>query len=228
MTTELTTHEKGQLEQVHRSKPTATPVVFSNDIEYMEDEKGRLNPVAAIKPVDLLRDETVTDIAAKVLTLNSTMKSEKEALFTMIYDFLELSANEYDTEYGGKKGNVGLPSYDGKYKVQIAVSDTIVFDERLQIAKNLIDECISEWSTGSAKEIMALINDAFQVDKEGKVSTYRVMGLKRHNFDHPKWLKAMQAIQDATQTASTKEYLRVYQRDEHGKYQQIPLDFSKV
>lgn len=75
---------------------------------------------------------------------------------------------------------------------------------------------------------MALINDAFQVDKEGKVSTYRVMGLKRHDFDHPKWLKAMQAIQDATQTASTKEYLRVYERNEDGKYQQIPLDFSKV
>lgn len=228
MTTELTTREKGPLEQAHRAKQTATPVTILNDTEYMTDDKGRLNPVAAIKPIDLLRDETVTDIAEKVLRLNSIMKSEKEALFTLIYDFIELSANEYDTEYGGKKGNVSLPSYDGKYKVQIAVSDTIVFDERLQIAKNLIDECIGEWSAGSAKEIMALVNDAFQVDKEGKVSTYRVMGLKRHDFDHPKWLKAMKAIQDAAQIASTKEYLRMYERDEHGKYVQISLDFSKV
>lgn len=210
------------------SKETATPVTILNDTEYMTDEKGRLNPVAAIEPVDLLRDETVTDIAAKVLRLNTLMKSEKEALFGLAYDFLELSANEYETVYGGKKGNVSLHSYDGKYKFQIAMQDKTVFDERLQIAKNLIDECIGEWSTGSAVEIKALVNDAFQVDKEGKVSTYRVMGLKRHNFDHPKWLKAMQAIQDATQVTSTKEYLRVYERDEHGKYQQIALDFSKV
>ena len=210
------------------SKETATPVTILNDTEYMTDEKGRLNPVAAIQPVDLLRDETVTDIAAKVLRLNALMKSEKEALFSLAYDFLELSANEYETVYGGKKGNVSLHSYDGKYKFQIAMQDKTVFDERLQIAKNLIDECIGEWSAGSATEIKALVNDAFQVDKEGKVSTYRVMGLKRHNFDHPKWLKAMQAIQDATQVTSTKEYMRVYQRDEHGKYVQIPLDFSKV
>ena len=210
------------------TKQTATPVTILNDIEYMTDEKGRLNPVAAIKPIDLLRDETVTDIAAKVLRLNGVMKAEKEALFDLAYDFLALSANEYETVYGGKKGNVSLQSYDGRYKFQIAMQDKTVFDERLQIAKNLIDECISEWSTGSAVEIKALVNDAFQVDKEGKVSTYRVMGLKRHNFDHPKWLKAMQAIQDATQVTSTKEYLRVYQRDEHGKYQQIPLDLSKV
>ena len=210
------------------TKQTATPVTILNDIEYMTDEKGRLNPVAAIKPIDLLRDETVTDIAAKVLRLNGVMKAEKEALFDLAYDFLALPANEYETVYGGKKGNVSLQSYDGRYKFQIAMQDKTVFDERLQIAKNLIDECISEWSTGSAVEIKALVNDAFQVDKEGKVSTYRVMGLKRHNFDHPKWLKAMQAIQDATQVTSTKEYLRVYQRDEHGKYVQIPLDFSKV
>lgn len=210
------------------TKLTATPVTILNDTEYMTDEQGRLNPVAAIKPVDLLRDETVTDIAAKALRLNATMKSVKEDLFSLAYDFLALSANEYETQYGGKKGNVSLQSYDGQYKFQIAMQDKTVFDERLQIAKNLIDECISEWSTGSAVEIKALVNDAFQVDKEGKVSTYRVMGLKRHNFDHPKWLKAMQAIQDATQVTSTKEYMRVYQRDEHGKYHQIALDFSKV
>ena len=228
MTTELTTREKGPLEQAHRATLTATPITTLNGINYMTDEKDRLNPVDAIKPIDLLRDETVTDIAAKFISLNSIMQSEKEALFTLIYDFLELSANEYDTKYGGKKGNVTLASYDGKYKIQIAVSDTIIFDERLQIAKNLIDECIGEWSAGSAKEIMALVNDAFQVDKEGKVSTYRVMGLKRHDFDHPKWLKAMKAIQDAAQIASTKEYLRMYERDEHGKYVQISLDFSKV
>lgn len=207
---------------------TSSPITTLNGTDYMSDEKGRLNPVAAIKPIDLLRDETVTGIAGKVLELNGLMNTVKDTLFTQIYDFLELSANEYETVYGGKKGNVSLPSYDGQYKVQIAMSDNLVFDERLQIAKNLIDECIGEWSTGSAKEIMALVNDAFQVDKEGKVSTYRVMGLKRHDFDHPKWLKAMQAIQDATQVASTKEYLRVYRRDEHGKYIQIPLDFSKV
>lgn len=207
---------------------TTSPVTTIDDKDYMTDDKGRLTPVDAIKPIDKLRDETVCLAASKVIALNSKMKAEKEALFTLIYDFLELSANEYDTQFGGKKGNVSLPSFDGKYKVQIAMSNNIVFDERLQVAKNLIDECISEWSTGSATEIMTLVNDAFQVDKEGKVSTYRVLGLRRHDFDHPKWQKAMAAIADAMQVTSTTEYIRMYERNEHGKYIQIPLDFSKV
>ncbi|ERL56171.1 DUF3164 family protein [Psychrobacter aquaticus] len=207
---------------------TTTPTCTLNGVDYMTDEKGHLIPVDSIKPIDKLRDETVINIANKALTLNSIMKTEKEALFSLIYDFLELSASEYKTQYGGKKGNVSLPSFDGAFKVQIAMQDNIVFDERLQIAKNLIHECIGEWSEGSDTKIMTLVNDAFQVDKEGKVSTYRVLGLRRHDFDDPKWLEAMQAIADATQITSTKEYIRIYKRDENGKYDQIPLDFSKV
>ena len=103
------------------------------------------------------------------------MIDTKTQLFSDLRDFLDLSASEYGTEYGGKKGNVSLFSYDGKLKVQIAIQDHIVFDERLQIAHNLIKECIHEWSEGSADEIMTLVNDAFQVDKEGKVSTPRVL-----------------------------------------------------
>lgn len=205
-----------------------SPKTTLNGIDYMTDEKGRLIPVDAIKPIDMLRDETVINIADMVRAISAMMAHKKDLMFELIYDFLELSAAEYGTEYGGKKGNVTLPSFDGKFKVQVSVSDTIVFDERLQIAKNLIDECIGDWSVGSDTKIMTLVNDAFQVDKEGKVSTYRVLGLRRHDFDDPKWLDEMQAISDAMQVTSSKEYIRVYERDEHDKYIQIPLDFSKV
>ena len=126
------------------SNQTTSPVSVIEGKGYMTDEKGRLIPVDAIKPIDLLRDETVINITDRVKALNGLMTQKKSALFELIHDFLELSASAYDTEYGGKKGNVSLLSFDGKYKVQIAISDTIVFDERLQIAKNLIDECIGE------------------------------------------------------------------------------------
>lgn len=204
---------------------TASPAVQDG---FMVNEKGYHVPTDKIKPIDLLRDEQVKKMIRAAKQLQEVMQHKKQALFTDFRDFLDLSAAEYDTEYGGKKGNVSLPSFDGKYKVKIAIQDHIVFDERLQVAQNLIHECISEWGASSAKEIMTLVNDAFQVDKEGKVSTHRVLGLRRHDFDHPKWLKAMAAIADASQTASTTEYIRMYERNDKGKYVQIPLDFSKV
>ncbi|PNK59938.1 DUF3164 family protein [Psychrobacter sp. FDAARGOS_221] len=195
---------------------------------YMLNEKGYHVPIDKIKPIDRLRDEQVKMMIKDAKHLRGVMQDIKASLFADFRDFLDLSAAEYDTEYGGKKGNVSLPSFDGKYKVQIAIQDHIVFDERLQIAQNLIHACIEEWGASSAKEIMTLVNDAFQVDKEGKVSTQRVLGLRRHNFEHPKWEKAMEAIADAMQVTSSTEYMRFYERDEHGKYHQISLDFSKV
>lgn len=195
---------------------------------YRLNDKGHLIPVDKIKEIDKLRDETVKKLVGQAISLQIQMRSIKEQLFAEFHNFVELSAQEYDTVIGGKKGNVTLMSFDGKYKVQIAIQDNLVFDERLQVAKALVDECLHEWTADSNDNIKAIINNAFQVDKEGKINTRRVLGLRSLNIDDDKWKKAMQAIADATQVISSKEYIRFYQRDEHGKYQAISLDFANI
>ena len=66
----------------------------------------------------------------------------KRAMFNDIRAFCDLSAEKYGISFGGSKGNLQLTSYDGKYRVLVAVNESISFDERLQVAKALIDECI--------------------------------------------------------------------------------------
>lgn len=73
-----------------------------------------------------------------------------------------------------------------------------------------------------------LINDAFSVDKEGKISTGKVLGLRRMDIKDPQWLKAMDAISDSIIVVDSKAYVRIYERDDNGKYQPISLDFSNV
>ena len=128
----------------------------------------------------------------------------------------------------GNEGNKTMSSYDGSMRINLAVSKVIYFDERLQVAKNLIDDCITRWARGSSSEIRALVNDAFQVDQQGIVSTARILGLRRLNIDDPQWKKAMDAISDSIQITGSKEYIRFYMRDEQGKYQQISLDFATL
>lgn len=195
---------------------------------YMVNAKGHLIPVDAVKEIDKIRDELVKKLVSVAKELNQTMRDTKEKLFGEFEDFIALSASEYDTKIGGEKGNTSLLSFDGKYKVQLAVSDNLVFDERLQVAKQLIDQCLHEWTADSNDNIKAIINNAFQVDKEGKINTRRVLGLRSLQIHDAQWLKAMDAISDATQVVSSKEYIRVYERDDEGKYQQISLDFSNV
>ena len=195
---------------------------------YMENAKGHLIPIDKVKPVDKLRDEVVKDMIAIAIDVRAQMRVAKNKLFDSFNDFVALSAQEYDVQMGGKKGNTTLLSYDGKYKVQLAVAENIVFDERLQVAKSLIDECLTDWTQDSNDNIKALINQAFQVDKEGNISTGRVLALRSLDINDAKWDRAMDAISDAIQVTDTKEYIRFYERDEQGAYHQISLDFSNV
>ncbi|MDO5650525.1 MAG: DUF3164 family protein [Moraxella sp.] len=195
---------------------------------YRLNDKGHLIPVDKIKEIDKLRDETVKKLVGQAVSLQIQMRSIKEQVFAEFHNFIELSAQEYDTQIGGKKGNVTLMSFDGKYKVQIAIQDNLVFDERLQVAKSLIDECLREWTADSNDNIKAIIDNAFAVDKEGKINIRRVLSLRSLNITDDKWQKAMTAISDATQVISSKEYMRFYERDERGKYQQISLDFANL
>ena len=193
---------------------------------YMVNSKGHLIPVDKVKPVDKLRDEEVRSMVRTAKVLNEDMRRVKNRLFASFNDFVALSAQEYEVTLGGKKGNTTLLSFDGRYKVQLAVSENIVFDERLQIAKNLIDECLTDWTQNASDNIKAIINQAFQVDKEGKISTHRVLSLRSLDINDDNWMRAMDAISDAIQVTDTKEYIRFYERDEKGAYHQIALDFS--
>ncbi|MGP4734351.1 MULTISPECIES: DUF3164 family protein [unclassified Psychrobacter] len=195
---------------------------------YMQNAKGHLIPVDKVKPVDKLRDEVVKDMIAIAIKQRAEMRIAKNKLFDTFNDFVALSAQEYKVTLGGKKGNTTLLSFDGKYKVQVAVSENIVFDERLQVAKKLIDECLTDWTQDSNDNIKVLINQAFQVDKEGNISTGRVLALRSLDINDDKWTSAMDAISDAIQVTDTKEYIRFYERDEQGAYHQISLDFSNV
>jgi hypothetical protein len=190
---------------------------------------GRLVPVSMVKEIDKLRDELVRKVVRRAEEASQALRLFKADAFSEIAAFCSLSAQEYDREMGGEKGNITLVSYDGKYKVCRAVAENLAFDERLQVAKELVDECITDWSGGSRPELLVLINDAFQVDRKGYVNTKRIMSLRKFNIDDPRWQKAMAAISDSLTVESSSVYLRVYERIEGtDKWQQLPLDLAGV
>jgi hypothetical protein len=140
-----------------------------------------------------------------------------------------LSLEQYGVKSGGKKGNITLTSYDGKYKLLRQMQDKITFGEQLMAAKSLIDECVHEWAANASDNIKALVNHAFQTDKEGKINTARVLSLRRLDIKDEKWQQAMQAIADSMQTASTKPYIRFYERNEATQeYVVISLDVAAI
>jgi hypothetical protein len=199
-----------------------------NKQEYMTDAQGRQVPVKMVKEIDKLRDQTVRHVADEAVKMKGVLVEFKSKIRDEIFSFVEKSAGEYGVKWGGKKGNVSLLSYDGQYKLIIAMNDNVTFDERLQVARELIGKCLDKWSKGVRAEIRLLVNDAFQVDKTGKISTARVLGLRRLDIQDADWQKAMTAITESVQITGTKQYLRVYERDASGEYQMIPLDVAAL
>lgn len=195
---------------------------------YWKNIKGNLVPDEMVKDIDKERDSLVRSFVEKAIEKQKEVRAFKTQVFDDIGAFIQLSAEKYDVQLGGRKGNVTLVSYDGEYKMMIAVQDRLTFDERIQAAKELIDECLLEWSADARPELRSIINDAFQVDKEGNLNTVRILSLRRVEIHDDRWMRAMQAISDSIQIVDSKDYVRFYKRDGNGNYQQISLDIARV
>lgn len=193
---------------------------------YKEDARGNLVPISKISERDLLCDEIVRDIVADARLQAEELRHFKMKAMGDVETFVALSSEKYGHEIGGIKGNVTLRSFDGKYKIQRTMADQLLFDERLMIAKNLIGNCIKRWEQGANDNLRAIVNQAFEVDREGKVNTARVLALRRLEIKDQEWQQAMQAISDSIEVADTKPYLRIYERQADGSYQRVSLDIA--
>jgi hypothetical protein len=196
---------------------------------FLKDAQNRLVPIDTIEPIDLERNDLVIGLVEKAKRIKKLLTEFKLESFGDIAALQEMSAEQYGIKMGGKKGNISLPSFDGRYKIQRSIADNVSFDERLQVAKELIDQCIHRWSDGVDSKVRALVEHAFQVDKEGKINTGRVLTLRRIKIDDEQWQQAMDAIADSIQVSGSTTYLRLYERvGETDQFESISLDLAKV
>lgn len=157
---------------------------------FLTNAQGHMVPTDKVKPADLLRDELVKKLIADAKCEQAGLQHFKTEATNQVNDFVDLIAAEHGVELGGKKGNISLLSYCGCMKVNIQVSEHITFDESLKAAKAIIDDLIQEWSDGANVNLKVVVMDAFEVDKEGKISVSRLLGLRRLAIEEAEWKKA--------------------------------------
>ncbi|OAG72916.1 sulfate transporter [Gluconobacter japonicus] len=197
--------------------------------DYMKDSAGRFVPRANVKPEDLLQDELVKKLFERARAIRELMRQFREDADSDIRAFLDLLAEQYGAKKGGAKGNLTLSTYDGCERVTIAISDTITFGPELQIAKELVDSCLTRWTEGGNANIRAVVTDAFDVGKEGKLNVSKILGLRRLSIDDEEWKRAMQAITDAVKVNASRSYIRFHERaSPDGAFIQVPLDIAKA
>lgn len=174
---------------------------------------------------DKSRDKLVGELIKRAKRLNKLIAGEKEGMSRAIADYLNKVAAAKGEEWSG---GTTLYNFAADQAVVIKVARRIVFSEKLNLAKQKIDECIREWSTGATDELKTLVGRAFEMDKQGKYDTKQILGLRQMKFDHPLWTEAMELIVDSIIVQGTKTYFYFQQANEEGALESIVLDYAKL
>jgi hypothetical protein len=196
---------------------------------YLENAAGHLVPMAQVREADLIRDEVARRLAKTAQELNAALRAFKSQALSDMADLIAIAGERYDVKLGGKKGNIQITTYDGRYKIARTVAERITFTEEMEVAKALINRCIDRWSQGASPHIRALVDRAFRTDTKGQIKTSAILELLRLSIEDPDWENAMAAIGEAIQVTGTATYIRVYRRiGQSDQYEAIPLDLASV
>ena len=220
--------EHAATETVVTSAPEAG-VEIINGQKYMRDARSNLVPLENVKPQHKLEDETVRKVISFAEELSGQIARFRNHTFADLLSLTALLAQEYNSTKGGKKGNTTFQTIDGCQKVCIQVADFIDFGPEIHVAKNLIDECLREWSADSRPEIRAIVTRAFNTDKEGQINKSEIFMLMRLEIEDARWQRAMVALKDAMRVTGSKSYLRFYRRDHpDADWEAVTIDLAKA
>jgi len=223
----MTFFEEAEAELAAEAAAPAAGLTLVAGKPHMTDVKGRLVPVDMIKPIDLLMDEVVRRIFGFTRDLNAQVARYKQHTLDDVLGFKALLAQEHGVKVGGDKGNITLTTFDGLTKVTVKIADLTFFGPELQSAKTKVTECIRSWAEGARPELMALVENAFQVDQEGRVNRSDLLYLLRLEIDDPTWREAMELIRAAERPIGTKEYVQVHTRANAGaKWEHVTVDVA--
>lgn len=196
---------------------------------YMTDPQGHLVPLERMKPQHLLEDQTVRKILGFAEDLSAQVRRFRGHTFDDVVTFMDLLSERYGGKRGGAKGNITLTQFDGLGQVRIQVQDQLSFGPELQVAKELVDDCIAAWSESASAELRTLVQHAFQTDKEGKINRAALFQLRRVEIDKAPWPQAMEALSDAICVIGSREYCRFYKRaNARAKWEAITIDLASA
>lgn len=193
------------------------------------DARGKEVPPAYVSEVEKRRDALVEKHFKIVTALEAKLVEEKALFWKEMGAYLDW-LNEHA---GGKpsdwKGNLQLTNFTGNRQVEVEINEVIEFDERLQLAKAKIDECLKRWSKGGNEKLIVFVNEAFSVDKKGRLNSKMVLRLTRYDLHDETWDSAMELLRDSIRVAGSRRYLRFRKRATPADpWRDLNLNFSSL
>lgn len=205
-----------------------TEVQVVKEQVYWLDSSGKEIPLEAIDDEIKAEDELVEQLIGKAKDLQGIIKERKAEMSNLINTHLAAKAAKFKKEW---KGNAVFRDFSKEKAIYKKIGRFISFDNNLQLAKQLIDECFVAWGGNSNSNLVAVVNKAFDVNNAGKVDVKEILCLRKIKISGEKadtWKQAMDLIADSITVQSTKDYFYFQEKDEKGVMRTIVLDFSSL
>jgi len=193
----------------------------------MENGNGDLVLLQNIHEKDILYHDMVLEIAVFWKHLSGKIERFKGYNFRDVSTVVALMFEKYGVKRGGEEGNMQFTTFDRRFKLNISIQKQLAFGPEIQAAQAKLLEALDEMTPAEATDLRTLVNAAFrQVD--GQVSISKILPLRSFKISNAKWNEGMEIISEALFVASKKKQIRLYERNEQGKYIAIPLDIAAV
>jgi hypothetical protein len=195
---------------------------------FLVNGMGKKIPIAAILPVDVAREQMVANLFEMALKLQEVIVSEKQKMYQLIHDFLENGTGEAGVDIQAIE-SITFTSYSGDRQIQIRRAERIDYNEQLNQAFRLLNDCLTEWTSGGNHELRALVQQVISAGKKGKIDHAMLLRLQRVNSTHATFLMAQNLIKASIITNMAKQYLSFRQREGiEARWQTVSLNFSQL
>jgi len=194
----------------------------------LKDNRGNDIPIRFVPEKERRATALVEKVIRKALAFEKEMKEIKAAMLADIDKYSDWLAENYKTKKEDWKGNIQISDFSSTIRIQLRLTDNIIFDDRLTLAKGKINECLTRWAEGSREELKIIVNTAFSVDKKGQVNRQQILGLLQYKIKDPLWVEAMDLIKESIKVVGQRQYFIIERRNRDGKWEQINLNFSNI
>lgn len=197
---------------------------------YWLDSKGKAIPPQFIDPVKKRQDKIASQLIRSATKLNEQIKKHKQLVIRKINELNELSKEKNGTNAVTENGYLTISNFRGTKKIEISSKDIIAFDSvLLNAAKEKFNNCIQNWSSNAPDELVLLVNGAFQLDpKTGKHNKSKILSLLSYNIKNELWKDAQDCLKSSISIELTKQHELFKVRLPGEKWNNIPLDYSKI
>ncbi len=182
-----------------------------------------------LSPRDQLAHEYLCEFLPAALTLRDRLKAFKLAAVGELMAHRKMMMDDFGVAVGGEGGNITIRSADGRSMVKFTVQKAVSFGPELEAAKALIFECLNDWASSAGDELREIVTGVFSLNSKGRIDTQGILNLRKMNITDERWLRAMDAIDEAIRRDSSASYINFFEVDlETGSENRIPLDIAKL